>query len=213
MENGTRSVLSAYMTAWLIRPRAKVTLFVMLLLPFVFMVCAAGLDQLGANPAEALVRSTGDWTLRMLCAVLAVTPLRVMTNTPALARFRRMLGLFVYFYACLHLLSYSGFDMAFEPSDIALDIGKRPFILIGFTAWLLLSGLAFTSSNRIIKALGAKKWRRLHQLVYLIAPLALVHFFWMRAGKNDFAEVMTYAFVIFFLLVWRAYRFLYKNND
>ncbi|MDD2919223.1 protein-methionine-sulfoxide reductase heme-binding subunit MsrQ [Rhodoferax sp.] len=187
---------------------AKPLVFAVALLPFVYLLWAAVFGQLGANPAEALVRSTGDWTLRMLCVVLAVTPLRVLTGNPALARFRRMLGLFVYFYALLHLLSYSGFDMAFELADIANDIAKRPFILVGFTAFVLLTSLALTSFNRAIKALGAKSWQRLHKAVYAVAGLAILHFFWMRAGKNDFAEVAVYAAVLAVLLGWRLWRYL-----
>jgi DMSO/TMAO reductase YedYZ heme-binding membrane subunit len=128
-------------------------------------------DTLGANPAEALIRSTGDWTLRLLCLVLAVTPLRAWTGTPALARFRRMLGLFVYFYVVLHLLSYGWFDMGFDLADIMRDIIKRPFILVGFRALLLLTPLALTSFNRAIRR-WARRWQRLHRLVYLVAALA-----------------------------------------
>ena len=191
---------------------AKPVVFVLALLPFFHLTWAAIFDQLGANPAEALVRSTGDWTLRMLCVVLAVTPLRVLTGTPALARFRRMLGLFVYFYGVLHLLSYSGFDMSFDVAGIAKDIVKRPFILVGFAAFVLLSSLALTSFNRAIKALGAKNWQRLHKAVYLIAGLAILHFFWMRAGKNDFAEVAVYAAVLGCLMGWRLWHLFGKRN-
>lgn len=187
---------------------AKPLVFVLALLPFLYLLWAVILDQLGANPAQALVRATGDWTLRMLCVVLAVTPLRVLTGNPALARFRRMLGLFVYFYGTLHLLSYSGFDMAFDVADIAKDIVKRPFILVGFAAFLLLTSLALTSFNRAIKALGAKNWQRLHKAVYLVAGLAILHFFWMRAGKNDFAEVAVYAAVLACLMGWRVWHYL-----
>jgi sulfoxide reductase heme-binding subunit YedZ len=193
-------------------PWAKPLLFVMALLPFGYLVWAAVFDQLGANPAQALVRSTGDWTLRMLCVVLAVTPLRVISQTPALARFRRMLGLFVYFYVALHLLSYSGFDMAFDVGDITRDIVKRPFILVGFVSFMLLTSLALTSSNRVIKVMGSKNWQRLHALVYWVAGLAILHFFWMHAGKNDFFEVFLYAGILAALLGWRAQHYLYKNG-
>lgn len=169
-------------------------------------------QQLGANPAEALIRATGDWTLRFLCIVLAVTPWRVITKTPALARFRRMLGLFVYFYVLLHLLSYSVFDMGFELIDISRDIAKRPFILVGFSAFLLLTPLALTSFNRAIKALGAKRWQRLHQLIYAVAGLAVLHFFWMREGKNNFAEVLVYASVLGLLLGWRVVVYFKKKK-
>lgn len=182
---------------------AKPVVFGLALLPFCWLVLAALSNQLGANPAEALLRALGDWTLRFLCLVLAVTPLRVMTATPALARFRRMLGLFVYFYAVLHLLSYSWFDMGFDFDDIAKDIAKRPFILIGFSGFVLLTALALTSFNRAIKLMGAKRWQRLHRLVYVVAGLAILHFFWMRAGKNNFTEVYVYATILGSLLLWR----------
>ena len=166
------------MPAWLagrhkllLRPAAKPLLFTACLLPFVWLVYAALANRLGANPAEALVRATGDWTLRFICIVLTVTPLRVISATPALARFRRMLGLFAYFYVSVHLLSYSWFDMGFELDDIAKDIAKRPFILVGFSAFVLLTPLAATSFNAVIKAMGAKRWQQLHRLVYLIACL------------------------------------------
>ena len=151
----------------LLHPAAKPLVFVLALLPFAWLVYGAATNNLGANPAEYLERSLGDWTLRFLCITLAVTPLRVITGTPALARFRRMLGLFVYFYVVLHLLAYSWFDMGFDLADIAKDIPKRPFILVGFTAFVLLTPLAATSFNRAVKALGAKRWQALHRLVYV----------------------------------------------
>jgi sulfoxide reductase heme-binding subunit YedZ len=196
----------------LVHPWAKPVVFGVSSMPFVWLLYGAIFQQLGANPAEALIRATGDWTLRFLCIVLAVTPLRILTRTPALARFRRMLGLFVYFYVALHLLSYSGFDMGFELADIARDIAKRPFILVGFSAFLLLTPLALTSFNRAIKTLGVRRWQRLHQVVYLVAGLAVLHFFWMRAGKNNFAEVMVYAAVLGLLLGWRMVVFFKKKQ-
>ena len=196
----------------LMHPLAKPVVFVLCLLPFAWLFYGAFTNNLGANPAEYLIRATGDWTLRFLCIVLAVTPLRVVTSTPQLARFRRMLGLFVYFYVVLHLLSYSWFDMGFDIPDIAKDIAKRPFILVGFSAFVLLTPLAATSFNRAIKALGGKRWQMLHKLVYLIAGLGLLHFFWMRAGKNDFTEVFVYAAIIAVLLGWRVVQFLKKKR-
>ena len=190
----------------LLHPAAKPAVFMACLLPFIWLFYSALTNQLGANPAEALIRATGDWTLRFLCIVLAVTPLRVIGNTPALARFRRMLGLFVYFYVLVHLLSYSWFDMSFDVADIVKDIIKRPFILVGFAAFLLLTPLAATSFNAAIRQLGAKRWQMLHKLVYLIAGLGLLHFFWMRSGKNDFAEVSVYAAIIAVLLGWRVWQ-------
>ena len=190
----------------LLHPAAKPAVFIACLLPFSWLFYSALTNQLGANPAEALIRATGDWTLRFLCIVLAVTPLRVISSTPALARFRRMLGLFVYFYVLVHLLSYSWFDMGFDVADIVRDIIKRPFILVGFAAFLLLTPLAATSFNAAIRRLGAKRWQMLHKLVYLIAGLGLLHFFWMRSGKNDFAEVAVYAAIIAALLGWRVWQ-------
>lgn len=194
------------------RPAAKPLVFVLCLLPFAWLVYGAFTDGLGANPAEYLIRATGDWTLRFICIVLAVTPLRLMTKTNALARFRRMLGLFAYFYVVVHLLSYSVFDMGFDIPEIAKDIAKRPFILVGFSAFVLLTPLAATSFNRAIKALGAKRWQALHKLVYVIAGLGLLHFFWMRAGKNNFAEVFIYAGIIAALLGWRVWNFASKRG-
>ena len=198
--------------ALLLHPAAKPVLFLLALLPLGWLVYGAFANQLGANPAEYLIRATGDWTLRFLCMTLGVTPLRVITGTPAMARFRRMLGLFVYFYVVLHLLSYSWFDMGFDVADIAKDIGKRPFILVGFSGFVLLTPLAVTSFNRAVKAMGAKRWQALHKLVYVIAGLALLHFFWMRAGKNNFAEVAVYAAIIAVLLGWRLQQYLKKRR-
>ncbi|MCB2004775.1 MAG: sulfoxide reductase heme-binding subunit YedZ [Rhodoferax sp.] len=194
------------MRRWLSGPSAKPLLFVAALMPFAWLLWGALTQNLGPNPAEALIRSTGDWTLRFLCLVLAVTPLRVLTATPALARLRRMLGLFVYFYAMVHMLCYAWLDMAFALGDIARDIVKRPFILVGFLALLLLTALAATSFNRAIRLLGARRWQWLHRAVYLVAGLAVLHFFWMRAGKNDFAEVTLYGAVLAVLLGWRVMR-------
>ena len=196
----------------LLHPAAKSVVFTLCLIPFAWLFYRAFANELGANPAEALIRATGDWTLRFLCIVLAVTPLRIISSTPALARFRRMLGLFVYFYVATHLLSYSWFDMGFDVPDIAKDIAKRPFILVGFTAFLLLTPLAATSFNAAIKAMGAKRWQLLHKLVYVISGLALLHFFWMRAGKNNFAEVFVYAAIIALLLGWRVWNYLKKKK-
>ncbi len=200
------------MRAWLLHPLAKPLLWLVGLLPLAWLVLGAATDQLGANPAEHLIRATGDWTLRGLCLALAVTPLRVLSATPQLARFRRDLGLLTYLYAVLHLLCYSGFDMGLDLAEIVRDIAKRPFILVGFSGFVLLTPLAATSFNRAIRALGAARWQRLHRLVYAIAALALLHFFWMRAGKHNFAEVAVYAAILALLLGWRARQFMKKKG-
>ena len=198
--------MRAALGRWLLHPAAKPLVWGLCMLPLVWLIYGAASNNLGANPAEALVRATGDWALRFLCLVLTVTPLRVIAGLPTLARFRRMLGLFMYAYLWLHLLSYAWFDMGLELVDIARDIAKRPFILVGFSAFVLLTPLALTSFNRAIKALGARRWQLLHRAVYAVAGLAVLHFFWMRAGKNDFAEVLVYAVILGALLGWRLWR-------
>lgn len=190
----------------LLHPAAKPLLFAAALGPLAWLVWGAVANTLGANPAEALIRATGDWTLRLLCLTLAVTPLREGLGLPALARFRRMLGLFTFFYAVLHFLCYAWLDMGFDPAAIAADIPKRPFALVGFAALLLLVPLAATSFNRAIKALGAARWQLLHRAVYAVAGLVILHFFWMRSGKQDFAEVAVYAAILAALLGWRVWR-------
>lgn len=190
----------------LLHTAAKPLLFVLALLPLASLAYGVVFDTLGANPAEALIRGLGDWTLRFLCLTLAITPLRQWFKQPALARFRRMLGLYTFFYGCMHLLSYAWLDMGLEFGDIARDIAKRPFILVGFSALMLMLPLALTSFNRAIRALGAKRWQLLHRLVYAAVLLGLLHFFWMRAGKNDFAEVAVYAGIVAVLLGWRLFK-------
>lgn len=190
---------------WL-HPLAKPLLFVACLVPFGLLVARTLAEQLGANPAESIIRNTGDWTLRLLCLTLAVTPLRTWFAQPAWARFRRMLGLFAFFYASLHFLAYSAFDMGFVWPDIAADIAKRPFILVGFCALVLMLPLAATSFNRAIRALGAARWQALHRLVYGVALLGILHFFWMRASKHRFGEVALYAAILAVLLGWRVWK-------
>jgi sulfoxide reductase heme-binding subunit YedZ len=190
----------------LLHPAAKPLLFVACLGPFAWLSYGALANTLGANPAEALIRSTGDWVLRFLCIALAITPLRESFQLPSLARFRRMLGLFAFFYAVVHFLCYAWLDMGLDPAAIAADIPKRPFALVGFLALLLMVPLAATSFNRAIKALGARRWQMLHKAVYAVVLLGLLHFFWMRAAKQNFAEVAVYAAVIALLLGWRLWR-------
>ena len=188
----------------LLSPWAKPLLMLLLALPAVWLIYAAFNDLLGANPAEALTRQTGDWTLRGLCVVLAITPLRELTGTPALLRFRRTLGVSTFIYACLHMLCYAWFDQGLAFDDIWRDILKRPFIWLGFGALLAMLPLALTSFNAAIRWMGVKRWQTLHRLVYAVAVLAVLHFFWMRAGKNDFTEVLVYAAVLGILLAWRV---------
>ena len=176
-----------------------------LFLPFVFLVLGIFQETLGPNPAEYLIRSTGELTLRMLCITLLITPLRLQLTLPELARFRRGLGLLTFFYAFMHALCYSLLDMELVWNDILNDIVKRPFILVGTLSFVLLSMLAATSFNRAVKAMGAKRWRKLHQVVYVIAGLAILHFFWMRSGKKNYEEVMVYGAILGSLLGWRIW--------
>lgn len=175
-------------------------------LPLAALVAQTFLNQLGPNPAEALIRATGDWTLRGLCVVLAVSPLRSLLGWPELLRFRRMLGLLVFGYASLHMLSYAWLDMGFDLAATLVDIVKRPFIWMGFSAFVILLALAATSFNGAVRRMGARRWQLLHRAVYAVAVLAVLHFWWMRSGKQDFAEVLVYAAILLLLLAWRVWR-------
>jgi len=179
--------------------------FVACLVPLARLFALGWLDALGANPVEFVTRSTGTWTLVMLCATLAVTPLRRATGFPALARVRRMLGLFAFFYACLHLLTYVWFDQWFDALAILVDVAKRPFVTVGMTAFVLMLPLAATSTNAMMRRLG-RRWVELHRLVYLIAPLAILHFWWHKSGKNDIVEPAIYAVIVALLLATRLLR-------
>ena len=191
---------------------AKPFIFVLALAPLGYLLFAVLHDALGANPAEALLRATGLWTLRMLCVLLLVSPLREITGWTALARLRRMLGLFVFFYALVHFVAYVWLDQSGQWEDILLDIPKRPFILVGLLALMLLLPLALTSFNAAIRWLGAARWRNLHRAVYGIAVLAILHFFWMRAGKRNFDQVALYAAIVGLLLAWRLRRFFTQRG-
>lgn len=186
----------------------KPALFLLALLPLALLAWGAFNNTLGANPAEALIRGTGDWTLRFLCLTLAVTPVRNWTGWNALARLRRMLGLYAFTYGALHFLAFAWLDQGFDVDAILRDIAKRPFILVGTAALLLMLPLAATSFNRAIKAMGASRWQALHKAVYAVALLGLLHFFWMRAAKNNFGEWSIYAAVLAVLLGWRLRKFI-----
>ena len=193
-------MLKTRLQSVLLHPLAKSGLALLCGLPMVWLVWAAANNGLGANPAEALIRSTGDWTLRSLCVVLAVTPLRLWTGLPQVARFRRLLGLNVFAYGTAHLLAYAWLDMGLDLADVWADVNKRPFIFVGFSSWLVLLALAATSFNAAVRYMGVVRWRRLHRLVYALAALAILHFWWMRTGKNNFDEVWIYSAVLTILL-------------
>lgn len=183
----------------------KVILFIVALLPFLRLFSFAFLDKLGANPVEFITRNTGDWTLYLLCITLAMTPLRKIMQWHWLIRLRRMLGLFTFFYALLHFTTFLWFDHGFDVAEMWKDVLKRPFITVGFVAFVLLLPLAVTSTNGMIKRLGGKRWQWLHRLIYLIAPLGVLHYFWMKAGKHDFSQPVLFGLIVAALLIVRLF--------
>ena len=173
------------------------------LVPLAFLVYRALNNDLGANPIETINRYTGDWVLRILLITLAVTPLRRLTGWNGLLRYRRMLGLFAFFYACVHFLSWAWLDQYFVLADIVQDVAKRPYITVGFASFLMLIPLALTSTNAMIRRLGAKRWQQLHRLVYLIGIGGVVHFLWLV--KSDIREPLVYGAVLALLLGFRLW--------
>ena len=185
---------------------AKPVVWLLWMTPLAWLVWGVWTDSLGANPAEALVRGTGDWALRALWLALAVTPLRQGLQLTALARLRRSLGLFAFFYACVHLVCYAWLDQGWAWGDMVADVLQRPFILVGLLTFLLLLALASTSPHAVLRWLGGARWKRLHRAVYAASLLALLHFYWMRSGKNDQAEVAVYGALLCLLLGARLWR-------
>ncbi|WP_052162549.1 sulfite oxidase heme-binding subunit YedZ [Aquabacterium sp. NJ1] len=191
---------------WLLKPWVKPLLWLLCAVPFAGLMVGLATDKLGANPAEKLIRETGEWTLRWLWLTLAVSPLREVASLPAVLRYRRALGVTAFVYAVLHFLAYAWLDKGLVLDDIIKDVYKRNFILVGVAALLLMTPLALTSFNAAIRKLGGKRWQALHKLVYAVALLGLLHFYWKKAAKNDVGEVMVYAVILAVLLGWRAMR-------
>ena len=181
----------------------KAVLFVLCLLPLTRLLWAAATGDFGPNPVEFVQRWTGTWTFNLLLATLCVTPLRVISGMHWLGRLRRMLGLFTFLYAVLHFLSYIGFDHAFDDDAIARDIFKRPFVTVGFLAFVLLVPLAATSNQWAIRRLGGRRWQDLHRSVYLIAILAAVHYFWL-VKATALMWPLAYSVILALLLAWRV---------
>ena len=192
-------------TNWIVP--AKVAVFLGGLYPLARIVLLGFTGGLGANPIEFITRSTGLWTLVFLCITLAVTPVRRLTGLNALLRFRRMLGLFAFFYIVLHFTTYVWFDKWFDVFAMLKDIVKRPFILVGFSAFVLLIPLAVTSPKAMVRKLG-RRWQTLHKLIYPIAVLAILHFWWMKAGKHDLILPKIYGAIVVVLLAWRVIAWL-----
>jgi sulfoxide reductase heme-binding subunit YedZ len=186
----------------------KIGVFVAALYPLIRLAVYGATGALGANPVEFITRSTGLWTLVFLCITLSVTPVRRLSGLNVLARFRRMIGLFTFFYAALHFLTYIWLDRWFDLGSVWHDVLKRPFITVGFGAFLILCVLAATSPRAAVRRLG-RRWQPLHRAIYAAAGLALLHFWWMKAGKNDLAQPRIYVFVVAVLLglrLWFAWR-------
>ena len=180
----------------------KAGVFVVCLIPFARLIYGGFANALGANPIEAVTRSTGWWTLFLLMITLAITPLRKLSGANWLLRLRRMLGLFAFFYACVHLLTFVWFDHWFDVAEIVKDVIKRPFVTVGFAAFILFLPLAFTSTNAMVRRLG-RNWQRLHRLVYAIAILGVVHFWWLV--KRDLTEPLAFSAMLCVLLGLRLY--------
>jgi len=188
--------------------------------PVVFLICLGPLATLGwralhgeltANPIEFITHATGDWTLRFLIITLCVTPFRKILHLPELIRFRRMLGLFAFFYACLHFTTYIWLDKFFDLSEMWKDIAKRKYITVGFTAFLLLIPLAITSTAGWIRRLGGKRWQQLHRLIYFSAALGVIHYYWLV--KSAIIRPLTYGAIVAVLLLWRLFASLTKKKQ
>jgi sulfoxide reductase heme-binding subunit YedZ len=198
-------------------PWAKILVFLLCLAPFARLAAVAlayilqpdlstGLwrflvPSLPPNPLDFFTHFTGDWTIRLIVATLAITPLRKLLGVPDLIRFRRMIGLFAFFYGCLHFLTYLWFDKLFDLHEIWKDVAKRPFITAGFTAFVLLVPLALTSTKGWIRRLGGKRWQRLHRLIYVSAVAAVVHYYWLV--KSDIRLPVLYGSLVALLLLYR----------
>jgi sulfoxide reductase heme-binding subunit YedZ len=179
----------------------KALVFVLCLGPVAIVGWRAFQGDLTANPIEFITHATGDWTLRFLCMTLAITPLRKLLRLPELIRFRRMLGLFAFFYACLHFTTYIWLDKFFDLSEMWKDIAKRRFITVGFLAFVLLIPLALTSTAGWIRRLGGRRWQMLHRAIYISAVAGVIHYYWLV--KSAVLRPLTYGALVGLLLAWR----------
>ena len=194
----------------LISKWTKAALFVVCLIPFLLLCWHAVQANLGPNPVETLQHTTGDWTLRFLIFTLAITPLRKLLKLSELIRFRRMLGLFAFFYVCLHFLTYIGPDQSFSLTAMWHDVFKRPFITVGFLGFILLIPLALTSTAGWIRRLGGRRWQILHRAIYISAIAGVIHYYWLV--KSDVRKPLEYAFFVGILLLWRIGGWILKKR-
>ena len=180
---------------------AKLFVFLLSSVPLLLLIWRGFHNNLTANPVEFLQHQTGDWTLRFLIFTLCITPFRKLFRLPELIRFRRMLGLFAFFYVCLHFLTYLGPDQSFNFAGMLKDVVKRPFITLGFAAFVLLIPLAITSTAGWIRRLGGKRWVALHRSIYVCAILGVIHYYWLV--KSDVRKPLFYGFLVGLLFLWR----------
>ena len=190
------------MNAILTSKWTKVAVFLLAMVPAGILAWKLFTGNLGPDPVQTLQHGTGNWTLRFLVITLCITPLRRMLKLPQFIRFRRMLGLFAFFYVCLHFLTYLGPDQSFDFAGMLKDVGKRPFITVGFAGFLLLIPLAITSTAGMIRRLGGKRWRILHRLIYVTAILGVIHYYWLV--KSDVRKPLEYGAMVAALLLWRV---------
>ncbi len=189
----------------------KVVVFLFSLIPFVALLDRILHNRLGANPVEFIQHATGDWTLRFLIFTLCITPFRKLFKLPDLIRFRRMLGLFAFFYVCLHFLTYLGPDQSFDVSAMWKDVAKRPFITVGFLGFVLLIPLALTSTAGWIRRLGGKRWQLLHRAIYITAVAGVIHYYWLV--KSDVRKPLFYGSLVAILLIWRVGSWISKRRS
>jgi len=189
----------------------KVAVFLLCLIPFSLLVWRGSTNGLGANPVEFIQLTTGDWTLNFLVLTLCITPFRKLLKLPDLIRFRRMLGLFAFFYVCLHFLTYLGPDQSFSLTSMLKDVAKRPFITVGFTGFLLLLPLALTSTAGWIRRLGGRRWNMLHRAIYLAAICGVIHYYWKV--KSDVRMPLFYGALVAILLLWRLGDWFFKGRS
>jgi methionine sulfoxide reductase heme-binding subunit len=196
-------VLAKFLNPILTSKWTKVVVFVACLLPLANLLWLGYRSELTLNPVQFVEHTTGDWVLRFLTMTLAITPLRKILLLPQLIRFRRMLGLFAFFYLCLHFSTWIGVDRFFNWTEMLNDVGKRPFITVGFTGFVLMIPLAVTSTAGWIRRLGGKRWQLLHRAIYLSAVAGVIHYYWLV--KSDVRKPLEYAFLVGILLAWRLW--------
>jgi methionine sulfoxide reductase heme-binding subunit len=199
------------MRAILVGNWTKVFVFLLCLVPLGILIWRLLTNNLGANPVEFIQHATGDWTLRFLIFTLCITPFRKLLNLPDLIRFRRMLGLFAFFYVCLHFLTYLGPDQSFDLAGMWKDVAKRPFITVGFAGFVSLIPLAITSTTGWIRRIGGKRWQMLHRLIYFAAVCGVIHYYWLV--KSDVRKPLFYGTLVAILLLWRLVSWILKRRN